>query len=181
MLIDKSHYRNGKPLFLLPEKYTMDENIINGLSEYSLSLKQHIQCCDSTMIEKIDSGDPKITQLNFVNFQPGSVIAIRYKLQLSVPKTAISFNFLMYEFNFSVALHANIVPALMKLQNTISQITSNEKLELHNIISGMDFSDLNKTLYRCDQEEREETQSKFGVYNVPGYDPLVYAGLQGNI
>ncbi|KYN10710.1 Glycogen debranching enzyme, partial [Trachymyrmex cornetzi] len=149
--------KNGKPLFLLPEKYTMDENIINGLSEYSLSLKQHIQCCDSTIIEKVDSGDPKITQLNFVNFQPGSVIAIR------------------------VALHANIVPALMKLQNTISQITSNEKSELHNIISCMDFSDLNKTLYRCDQEEREETQDKFGVYNVPGYGPLVYAGLQGII
>lgn len=72
-------YRNGKPLFLLPEKFTMDDNVINGLSEYTLSLKQHIQCCDSTMIEKVDSGDPKITQLNFVNFQPGSVIAIRYK------------------------------------------------------------------------------------------------------
>lgn len=55
----------------------MDENVINGLSEYTLNLKQHIQCCDSMIVEKIDSGDPKITQLNFVNFQPGSVIAIR--------------------------------------------------------------------------------------------------------
>lgn len=43
----------------------------------------------------------------------------------------------------------------------------------------MNFSDLNKVLYRCDQEEREETCDKFGVYNVPGYGPLVYAGLQG--
>lgn len=50
------------------------------MSEYVLILKQHIQCCDSTVVEKVDSGDPKITQLNFVNFQPGSVIAIRYKL-----------------------------------------------------------------------------------------------------
>lgn len=77
-----------------------------------------------------------------------------------------------------MALHANIKPALIKLQNTISQITSNEKSDLHNIISRMDFSDLNKVLYRCDQEEREET-SRFGVYNVPGYGCLVYAGLQG--
>ncbi|XP_011865621.1 PREDICTED: glycogen debranching enzyme isoform X2 [Vollenhovia emeryi] len=149
--------RDGKPLFLLPQKYIMDENVINGLSEYTLSLKQHIQCCDSTIIEKVDSGDPKITQLNFVNFQPGSVIAIR------------------------VALHANITPALMKLQDTISQITSNERSDLHDIVSRMDFSDLNKTLYRCDQEEREETLGKFGVYNVPGYGPFVYAGLQGII
>ncbi|XP_011685016.1 PREDICTED: glycogen debranching enzyme isoform X2 [Wasmannia auropunctata] len=147
--------KNGKPLFLLPEKYVMDENVINGLSEYTLSLKQHVQCCDSTIIEKVDSGDPKITQLNFVNFQPGSIIAIR------------------------VTLHANITPALKKLQDTILQITSNEKSDLHDIISRMDFSDLNKTLYRCDQEEREETQGKFGVYVVPGYGPFVYAGLQG--
>lgn len=54
-----------------------DENDINGLSEYVLSLKQHIQICDSGILEKVDSGDPKITQLNFVNFQPGSVIAVR--------------------------------------------------------------------------------------------------------
>ncbi|XP_070513892.1 glycogen debranching enzyme isoform X3 [Cardiocondyla obscurior] len=147
--------KNGRPLFLLPQKYVMDENVINGMSEYTLNLKQHIQCCDSTMIEKVDSGDPKITQLNFVNFQPGSVIAIR------------------------VALHANIVPALKKLQDTILQITSNKNSDLHDVISCMDFSDLNKTLYRCDQEEREETRGKFGVYNVPGYGPFVYAGLQG--
>lgn len=43
----------------------------------------------------------------------------------------------------------------------------------------MNFSDLNKALYRCDQEERDETANKFGVYNIPGYGPLVYAGLQG--
>ncbi|XP_025075084.1 glycogen debranching enzyme isoform X3 [Pogonomyrmex barbatus] len=147
---------NGKKRYLLPEKYTKDENVINGLSEYTLNLKQHIQCCDSTMIEKVDSGDPKITQLNFVDFQPGFVIAIR------------------------VALHANIVPALMKLQNTISEITSNERSDLHDIVSRMDFSDLNKALYRCDQEERDETQGRIGVYNVPGYGPFVYAGLQGD-
>ncbi|KAL6433430.1 hypothetical protein ACFW04_006521 [Cataglyphis niger] len=147
--------KNGKSPFCLPHKYTKNANFINGLCEYTLNLKQHIQCCDSMIIEKVDSGDPKNTQLNFVNFQPGSVIAIR------------------------VALHANIKPALIKLQNTISQIISNEKSDLHNIISCMDFSDLNKVLYRCDQEEREETSDRFGVYNVPGYGCLVYAGLQG--
>lgn len=44
----------------------------------------------------------------------------------------------------------------------------------------MDFADLNKALYRCDQEERDETMNRFGVYDVPGYGPLVYAGLQGD-
>lgn len=78
-----------------------------------------------------------------------------------------------------MALHANIKPALINLQNTISQLTSNEKSDLDNIMSRMNFSDLNKILYRCDQEERDETYGKFGVYNVPGYGSLVYAGLQG--
>lgn len=86
----------------------------------------------------------------------------------------------MHKFNFRVSLHVNIIPALMKLQDTITQIILNEDVDLQNIISRMDFSDLNKTLYRCDQEERDETQGKFGVYNVPGYGPLVYAGLQGD-
>nr|XP_012233838.1 PREDICTED: glycogen debranching enzyme isoform X2 [Linepithema humile] len=149
--------KNGISPFSLPQKFAEDESFINGLAEYTLDLKQHIQCCDSTIVEKVDSGDPKITQLNFVNFQPGSVIAIR------------------------VALHANIKPALLKLQDTISQITSGEKSSLHDAIFRLDFSDLNKALYRCDAEEREETSNKFGVYDVPGYGPLVYAGLQGII
>lgn len=77
--------------------------------------------------------------------------------------------------------HTNIIPALRNLRNTISQITNLYKTsDLHTLISSMDLSDLNKVLYRCDQEEREETANKFGVYNVPGYGPLVYAGLQGD-
>jgi len=70
-------YRNGKSRFSFPENYIMDIDYINGLSDYTLNLKQHIQCCDSSMVQKVDSGDPLITQLNFVNFQPGSIIAIR--------------------------------------------------------------------------------------------------------
>ena len=54
-----------------------DQEFINGLSEYLVSVKEHIQICESSMLEKADSGDPKITQLNFVNFQPGFVVAIR--------------------------------------------------------------------------------------------------------
>lgn len=70
-------FRNGTSPFHYPEKYARDENYINGFSEYILNLKEHIQICDSEILEKVDSGDPKITQLNFVNFQPGSIIAIR--------------------------------------------------------------------------------------------------------
>ncbi|XP_012280901.1 glycogen debranching enzyme [Orussus abietinus] len=143
--------------FHYTEKFDKDDKFINGLSEYELEIKEHIQICDSTILEKVDSGDPKITQLNFVNFQPGSIVAIR------------------------VSVHANIKPALAKLHSTISAITSPKSSDLRVIVSRMDLTDLNKALYRCEQEERDETSNRIGVYNIPGYGPLVYAGLQGII
>ncbi|KAF2456675.1 hypothetical protein BDY21DRAFT_345776 [Lineolata rhizophorae] len=39
--------------------------------------------------------------------------------------------------------------------------------------------DLNYLLYRCDPEERDESKGKDGVYTIPGFGTLVYAGLQG--
>ena len=39
--------------------------------------------------------------------------------------------------------------------------------------------DLNFLLYRCDPEERDTSNGKDGVYDVPGHGRLVYAGLQG--
>ncbi|KAK6362916.1 hypothetical protein TWF730_000368 [Orbilia blumenaviensis] len=41
------------------------------------------------------------------------------------------------------------------------------------------LTDLNFILYRCDSEERDQSDGKIGVYDVPGLGPLVYAGLQG--
>ncbi|XP_051162472.1 glycogen debranching enzyme [Leptopilina boulardi] len=149
--------QNGVSPFRYPEKYVKDEKTINGINEYSVKIKEHIQICDSSILEKVDSGDPKITQLNFINFQPGSVVAIR------------------------VSLHVNIKPALGKLQNTIATLTSSKASELHAIVSRINLAGLNKILYRCDQEERDESNNRFGVYDIPRYGPLVYAGLQGVI
>jgi len=43
----------------------------------------------------------------------------------------------------------------------------------------LDLIDLNFVLYRCDAEERASSGGQDGVYTIPGYGPLVYAGLQG--
>ncbi|KAF8543569.1 glucanotransferase domain of glycogen debranching enzyme-domain-containing protein [Trichophaea hybrida] len=45
--------------------------------------------------------------------------------------------------------------------------------------SAVNLADLNFILYRCDAEERDSSGGKDGVYNIPGYGALVYAGLQG--
>lgn len=43
----------------------------------------------------------------------------------------------------------------------------------------LDLIDLNFVLYRCDAEERDSSSGQDGVYYIPGFGPLVYAGLQG--
>nr|KMM71193.1 glycogen debranching enzyme [Coccidioides posadasii RMSCC 3488] len=43
----------------------------------------------------------------------------------------------------------------------------------------VDLTGLNFTLYRCDSEERDSSGGKDGVYKIPNFGPLVYAGLQG--
>lgn len=58
--------------------------------------------------------------------------------------------------------------------------------EIHKIISsiddetvkGLDLLAANVVLYRCEAEERDSTHGD-GVYEIPNYGKLVYAGLQG--
>ena len=45
--------------------------------------------------------------------------------------------------------------------------------------SELSLVDLNFVLYRCEAEERDFSEGRDGVYNIPNYGPLVYAGLQG--
>lgn len=46
-------------------------------------------------------------------------------------------------------------------------------------LSNTSLADLNFLLYRCDAEERDTSDGKDGVYNIPGHGGLVYAGLEG--
>lgn len=50
--------------------------------------------------------------------------------------------------------------------------------EIKSIISKLDLNDLNRAIYRCDQEERDMGQGT-GSYNLPNYGSLVYCGTQG--
>lgn len=41
------------------------------------------------------------------------------------------------------------------------------------------LADLNFILYRAESEEKDSSENQDGCYNIPGFGPLVYAGLQG--
>ena len=51
-------------------------------------------------------------------------------------------------------------------------------VELSDIVGSLSLSDLNKVLYRCNEEESDQGFGG-GVYVVPTTGAMVYCGLQG--
>nr|XP_015838644.1 PREDICTED: glycogen debranching enzyme [Tribolium castaneum] len=136
------------------QNHRKDNKWINGLSEYQVHLNQHIQASESETVEKVDSGSPNVVQLNFKNFKPGSVLVIK------------------------VSLPEDMREAIKNVRSLISQFSFKKGTELWKIISEMSLADLNRALYRCDQEERDEGHG-FDTYEIPNFGRLVYAGFQG--
>lgn len=72
-------------------------------------------------------------------------------------------------------------PHFAKLEQLITafQTQSGKKYdELKTLIAKLDLNDLNRAVYRCDNEEKDMGKGT-GSYDIPGYGPLVYCGSQG--
>lgn len=143
--------------FSEPKNWKRDEHYVNGLAEYDVTVREKIQLAQSEFVEQTDSGDNHILQLRFKNFKPGCVIAIRVNLQKNVN---------------------NCIQKLRELITTFASDSSEGSLI--SIVGKMSLPDLNRALYRCDEEERDEGKG-LGVYNIPNFGPFVYCGLQGFI
>lgn len=89
----------------------------------------------------------------------------------------------LHEFHlYRVSLCGNATSALGKLRKQVTNFTTKTAPnypELGDIVSHLTLADLNRALYRCEEEERDETKGASGAYNIPGFGPVVYCGLQG--
>jgi glycogen debranching enzyme len=75
----------------------------------------------------------------------------------------------------SIALFETSVPSAEHADGLDKFVTSGARAAFKDT----KLDDLNIILYRCDAEERDLSDNKDGVYDIPGHGPLVYAGLQG--
>ena len=75
----------------------------------------------------------------------------------------------------SIALFETWIPSVEQ-SGGLEQIVSSGAKEAFGNLS---LVDLNFVLYRCEPEEHNLMGGDDGVYNIPGYGTLVYAGLQG--
>ncbi|PGH05318.1 glycogen debranching enzyme [Blastomyces parvus] len=75
----------------------------------------------------------------------------------------------------SIALFETWIPGADLSENLRAFVTSGADEAFGNL----NLIDLNFVLYRCDAEERDSSGGKDGVYNIPNFAPLDYAGLQG--
>ncbi|KAK7868484.1 hypothetical protein R5R35_001895 [Gryllus longicercus] len=152
--------RPGVPSFEKPESFEKNSSYINGLLGYEVKIREHLKVSDSDFLEQEETGDSNITQLKFTNFCPGSVVVVR------------------------VSIQNNVVPSLKKLHSLVNAFTQPTPevipsvVGLGNVVTHLTLANLNRALYRCDAEERDEGKG-FGAYDIPGFGPLVYCGLQG--
>ncbi|KAK0748338.1 glucanotransferase domain of glycogen debranching enzyme-domain-containing protein [Apiosordaria backusii] len=75
----------------------------------------------------------------------------------------------------SIALFETWIPAAEHSSGLDTFVTSGAKAAM----AELDLVDLNFLLYKCEPEERDASEGRDGVYDIPGHGKLVYAGLQG--
>lgn len=57
--------------------YKEETDFINGLPDFTVTLKEHIKVNESSMVQMAHAGSDGSQKLNFVDFPPGSAVAVR--------------------------------------------------------------------------------------------------------
>lgn len=146
-----------------PGSFTDDSEFINGLTCFELDVKEHIQASQSSLIRLTSSEGSDTTECEYTaNFTPGSVIAFRLSLLPRAQSAVNKIRGVLSEFGY---------------KSRISEVTTHNS-SLNEIVNNLTLADLNRVLYRCDEEEKDEGRGG-GTYVIPNHGSLPYCGLQG--
>ncbi|XP_052470780.1 glycogen debranching enzyme isoform X1 [Carassius gibelio] len=150
--------------------YIKDERSINGMPGYTVEIKEHIQLKDSKVVRQAGvtsrGRSEYVQEIVFEQLTPGSVIAFRVSLDPKSQELVGVLRHHLIQFN----------PLYKAGSQTDPNTPDILKSPLTEIMSKMTLADMNALLFRCDAEEKEDGG---GCYNIPGWKPLKYGGLQG--
>ncbi|XP_017292357.1 glycogen debranching enzyme isoform X2 [Kryptolebias marmoratus] len=150
--------------------YKKDDDYINGMTEYTVELKEHIKIEESTVVKHAgvtSKGRSEFVQeIEFQKLTPGSVIAFRVSLDPKAQKLVGMLRFYLSQFS----------PKYRR--GSIQDENPAEILQkpLEQLMSKLTLADMNVLLFRCEAEEQEDGG---GCYSIPGWESLKYAGIQG--
>jgi len=151
---------------------------INGCDEYYCEIRQHLTVAESKMVNRVDNYPEELykASLEFVDFVPGSIVAIRVSLA-PVAQTAVQ-----RLRNLITGLTMPSCPTIgaLNLDSSTGHVATTHPPtweELQQAMNTMNLADMNVALYRCEREEIEDGRP--GCYMIPGHGPMIYCGLQG--
>ncbi|XP_059358080.1 glycogen debranching enzyme-like isoform X1 [Carassius carassius] len=152
------------------DSYKKDEKSINGMPGYTVEIKEHIQLKDSKVVRQAGvtsrGHGEYVQEIVFEQLTPGSVIAFRVSLDPKSQELVRVLRHHLIQFN----------PLYKEGSLPDSNTPDILKSPLTQIMSEMTLADMNILLFRCDAEEKEDGG---GCYDVSGWKPLKYCGLQG--
>lgn len=135
------------------DQFKRAADVINGYTQFHSEVTSILDPHDSQMIDLEVLPESSINLIKFKSFSPSSVIV------------------------FTVGLLDNQQKALDELNDQLKQFSGIKSNEIFKIVNDLDLLDLNYVLFRCNQEESDETGGN-GVYNISS-GPFVYSGLAG--
>ncbi|XP_064607423.1 glycogen debranching enzyme-like isoform X2 [Liolophura sinensis] len=151
-----------------PDEYKRSRSFINGLPEHTLHIRENVAVDSSEMVNVSTNEDPNNSHVHLKHFPPGSVVALRVSLASPAKEAILEYRKCLKQFGFVVRTYSG------------RTLAENKSSDFRGIVSRLNLSDVNRALYRCDAEERDDGKG-FGAYDVPGCGSMVFCGLQGVI
>ncbi|KAM9839423.1 glycogen debranching enzyme-like [Aulostomus maculatus] len=151
------------------DSHTKDDKNLNGLPEYTMELREHIQLEDSEMVRKthkVSEHKSVFQEIRLERFTPGCIIVFRVTPESRSRKQLGALRRHLIQFGPQYRMDS------LAERSPPSALTE----PLMMIMSRLTLADMNMLLYRCDAEEWEDGR---GCYDVPSWLSLNYGGLQG--